>query len=562
MGIELEQTLTSDWGDITVHIVREGEQLIGQLLYSDDTIVYKQAKAWDEKQNPKGQIQGLKKQLIDIAKRDEKLHRILKLRQLRQQGSAFPNDFVPSDTVAAIQARHTQESDLPANQTVKVAGRLVSKRIMGKAAFAHIQDSGKQLQVYIARDNLADAADYKQFKQLDLGDIVAVEGVLFYTQKGELSVEVSAFALLVKALNPLPDKYHGLKDIEQRYRQRYVDLIANQKVRAVFETRAKIVQEIRTFFQNREYLEVETPMMQPLAGGAAAKPFATYHNALDMDLYLRIAPELYLKRLVVGGFNRVFEINRNFRNEGLSTRHNPEFTMLEFYQAYATFEHFMDLTEELLQQLAQRVLGQHKMMWQGIEIDWAQPFQRLRLEEAVVEAFPQLKDKARDESLLRTVLQQQNVSCPDNVGFGKLQVELFELAVEETLLQPTFITHYPAETSPLARRNDTDDALTDRFELFVGGREIANGFSELNDAEDQAERFKQQAADHASGDEEAMLYDRDYINALEYGLPPTAGEGIGIDRLVMLFTDSASIRDVILFPLMKPEQKNPNPNSN
>ena len=393
---------------------------------------------------------------------------------------------------------------------------------------------------------------YEAFKQWDLGDIIGAEGVLFKTKTGELSVKVKKIALLTKAIRPLPDKFHGLSDQETRYRQRYLDLIANDETRKTFLIRSQITDIIRRFLQERAFLEVETPMMQVLAGGAAAKPFVTHHHALDMPLFLRIAPELYLKRLVVGGFERVFEINRNFRNEGLSTQHNPEFTMLEFYQAYADYHDLMNLTEELLKKIANDILGTTLLTYQNIEIDFSRPFARINLIASILQFNPDIKiaDIATLDAALRTA-KKLEISVQESFGLGKVQLEIFEKTVEHRLVQPTFITEYPAEVSPLARRNDENTFITDRFELFIAGREIANGFSELNDPEDQAARFRQQMEVKAAGDEEAMPYDEDYIIALEHGMPPTAGEGIGIDRLVMLFTNSPSIRDVILFPHMR-----------
>jgi lysyl-tRNA synthetase class 2 len=436
---------------------------------------------------------------------------------------------------------------------VKVAGRMMLRRVMGKASFATLQDMSGRIQVYLRNEDLPEGA-YEAFKHWDLGDILAVEGYLFRTKTNELSIHASNIRLLTKALRPLPDKFHGVTDQETRYRQRYVDLIMNEQSRKVFQIRTRIVQGIRAFLNARGYMEVETPMLQVIPGGATAKPFITHHNALDMDMYLRIAPELYLKRLVVGGFEKVYEINRNFRNEGLSTRHNPEFTMIEFYEAYADYQDLMNLTEALLQQLAQDVLGSWKLNYQGHDIDFSQAFTRLSVLDSILHYNPKLKRE--DLSTLASatqVAESLGIAVDKSYGLGKVQIEIFEKTVEAKLLQPTFITEYPAEVSPLARRNDKDPFITDRFEFFVGGREVANGFSELNDAEDQAERFQAQVAAKEAGDEEAMFFDADYIRALEYGMPPTAGEGIGIDRLVMLFTDSASIRDVLLFPHMRPE---------
>jgi len=427
------------------------------------------------------------------------------------------------------------------------------KRVMGKASFATLQDMSGRIQLYITNDATGEAL-HAAFKHWDLGDIVGAEGSLFKTRTGELSVKVTTLRLLCKALRPLPEKFHGLADQEQKYRQRHLDLITNPQALRVFRTRSAIIQAIREFFVARGYLEVETPMMQPIPGGAAARPFVTHHNALDMPLFLRIAPELYLKRLVVGGIEKVFEINRNFRNEGMSTRHNPEFTMLEFYEAYQDYHYLMDLTEELFRGLAGKVLGATTLTYQGHAIDLGKPFDRLTMAEAIARYNPQYKlQELADTAMLRKALTQFKVEVFRTDGLGLLQLKLFEQTTEDKLIQPTFIYAHPTDVSPLARSNDMNPAITDRFELFITGRELANGFSELNDPEDQAARFQQQAQAKEAGDEEAMYYDADYVRALEYGLPPAAGEGIGIDRLVMLFTDSASIRDVILFPQMRPE---------
>lgn len=479
-----------------------------------------------------------------------------KLKKIRAHGNAFPNDFRRDASAGVLQADY---SDKPSDYfdehplRVVVAGRVMAKRVMGKASFLSILDDTGRIQLYVARDALGEAG-YDDFKTWDLGDIVGGEGRLFKTQKGELSVKIEALRLLTKALRPLPDKFHGMHDTEQRYRQRYVDLIMNEPVRDTFRKRTQIIQFIRQYLNAKDFLEVETPMMHVIPGGASAKPFTTFHNALDMDLYLRIAPELYLKRLVVGGFERVYEINRNFRNEGLSTRHNPEFTMIEFYQAYADYIDLMDMTEDLLRQLAAEVCGSTTITYQGTEFDLAQPFARLSVVDAILAHNPSLtRDDLGSIERARTVAEGLGISIKDSYGLGKIQIEIFEETVEHKLIQPTFITEYPAEISPLARRNDANPFVTDRFEFFVGGRELANGFSELNDAEDQAERFMAQVAEKDAGDDEAMHFDADYIRALEHGLPPTAGEGIGIDRLVMLLTDSPSIRDVLLFPHMRPE---------
>ncbi|MEO5764837.1 MAG: lysine--tRNA ligase [Casimicrobiaceae bacterium] len=479
-----------------------------------------------------------------------------KLAALRERGAAYPNDFRRDALAAALHAAHDgtpNESLEPLVLRAAVAGRMVLKRVMGKACFATLQDMSGRIQLYVTLDGVgSDTLD--AFKHWDLGDIVGATGTLFKTRTGELSVKCDAVRLLAKALRPLPEKFHGLADQEQRYRQRHVDLITNPASRDVFVKRSLIVQAIREFFVGRGYLEVETPMMHPIPGGAAARPFRTHHNALDMELYLRIAPELYLKRLVVGGLEKVFEINRNFRNEGISTRHNPEFTMLEFYEAYRDYQYLMDLTEELIRGLASKVLGTMAVSYQGQSIDLAARFERLTMAEAIHKYHPQvpLHELGRAE-YLREALAAQHVEVLPTDGIGMLQLKLFEATTESRLVQPTFIVAHPTDVSPLARANDADPAVTDRFELFITGREIANGFSELNDPEDQAARFAAQAQAKEAGDEEAMFYDADYVRALEYGLPPTAGEGIGIDRLVMLLTDAPSIRDVILFPQLKPE---------
>jgi lysyl-tRNA synthetase, class II len=479
-----------------------------------------------------------------------------KLAEIREQGNAFPNDFRRNVVNAELQAEYenTSAEELKEQpRRVKIAGRLMTKRVMGKASFANIRDMSGDMQLYVKRDDLAEGV-YAQFKRWDLGDIIAAEGVMFRTQKGELSVLVDDIRLLTKSLRPLPEKFHGLSDQETRYRQRYVDLIMNQASRDTFIVRTKIIDGIRRFLMAKDYLEVETPMMQAIPGGATARPFTTYHNALDMDLFLRIAPELYLKRLVVGGFERVFEINRNFRNEGLSTRHNPEFTMVEFYQAYADFNDLMDLTEEMLRTVTQDVLGTSQVHYQGTDLDFSKSFHRMTVNESILHFNPDLKaEQLATIETASAVAKDLGIPLKDSYGLGKIQIEIFEKTVEHRLMEPTFITAYPTEVSPLARRNDNDPFITDRFEFFVGGREIANGFSELNDAEDQAERFQAQVAEKDAGDDEAMHFDADYIRALEYGMPPTAGEGIGIDRLVMLLTDAPSIRDVLLFPHMRPE---------
>lgn len=478
-----------------------------------------------------------------------------KLNELREKGNAYPNDFERDTVAAKIHAAYETktEPELEAEPIlVKVAGRIMTRRLMGKASFVHLQDMSGKIQLYVRQDAVSPEI-YEQFLQWDLGDIIGVEGNVFKTKTGELSVRVHKLRLLTKALRPLPDKYHGLSDQEMCYRQRYLDLLVNESTRHTFMVRSKIIIKIREFLTQRDYVEAETPMMQVMPGGAAARPFMTHHNALDMPLFLRIAPELYLKRLVVGGLERVFEINRNFRNEGLSTQHNPEFTMLEFYQAYANFHDLMDLSEELFKYLALEVLGSPVLQYQEHELDFGKPFARLNMLDSILQYNSTLKksDLTTIDAAKKTA-EKLDIPVKEGYGLGKIQLEIFEKTVEHRLLQPTFITDYPAEVSPLARRNDNDPFVTDRFELFIAGREIANGFSELNDADDQAERFRTQVAEKEAGDEEAMPYDEDYITALEHGMPPTAGEGIGIDRLVMLFTNSPSIRDVILFPHMRP----------
>jgi lysyl-tRNA synthetase class 2 len=480
-----------------------------------------------------------------------------KLAELRQQGNAFPNDFRRNVVAGELHAEYGEKDPAEVETRhvrVKVAGRMMTRRVMGKASFAHLQDMSGLIQVYVTRD-AAGEARYEDFKKWDIGDILGAEGTLFKTKTGELSVKVDDVRLLAKSLRPLPEKYHGLTDTETKYRQRYLDLIMSEVARNTFRTRTAMVRYIRGFLDERGFLEVETPMMQVIPGGAAARPFVTHHHALDMSLFLRVAPELYLKRLIVGGFEKVYEINRNFRNEGLSTRHNPEFTMLEFYQAYADYHDLMNLTEEMLRGLAQNVLGAETITYQGDQYDFSKRFRRMTIREAVLHFNPDIHEADLDSAeALRGIASRLQLPVKNTYGTGKLQLEIFEKTVESRLKDPTFITSYPTEVSPLARRNDKDPSITDRFELFVGGREIANGFSELNDAEDQAERFRKQVQEKEAGDEEAMHFDEDYIRALEHGMPPTAGEGIGIDRLVMLFTDSASIRDVLLFPHMRPEK--------
>jgi len=480
-----------------------------------------------------------------------------KLTELREKGAAFPNDFRRNTVAGELLAEYNEKTPEELEELgvrVCVAGRLMSRRVMGKASFAHLQDMSGRIQLFVQRDNLPEGV-YPEFKKAwDVGDILGAEGQVFKTRTGELSVRCDSIRLLTKSLRPLPEKYHGLTDQEQRYRQRYVDLIMNETTRETFRIRTRMVQYIRNFLNGRDFLEVETPMMQAVPGGAAARPFTTRHNALDMDLFLRIAPELYLKRLVVGGFEKVYEINRNFRNEGLSTRHNPEFTMLEFYEAYTDYQDLMNLTEEMLRGMAEEVLGTTTVQYQGESYDFGSPFARMTVKEAILKYMPDITEADLDDlGRARAVAEKLDIPLKDSYGLGKVQIEIFEKVAEHRLMNPTFITAYPTEVSPLARRNDDDPFVTDRFEFFVGGREIANGFSELNDAEDQAERFQKQLEERAAGDDEAMHFDADYVRALEHGLPPTAGEGIGIDRLVMLFTDSPSIRDVLLFPHMRAE---------
>jgi lysyl-tRNA synthetase, class II len=480
-----------------------------------------------------------------------------KLARWRATGRAYPNDF-RRDAMAAALHERCRDLDKPALEAealpAAVAGRVMLRRVMGKASFITLQDDSGQIQCYVRGDDVGDAA-YAQFNDLwDIGDIVGVRGTLMRTNKGELTVQASHIELLAKDLRPLPEKYHGLADQEIKYRQRYLDLIMNPESRRVFEMRSRVVSYVRRFFSDQGFMEVETPMMHPIPGGAAARPFVTHHNALDLELYLRVAPELYLKRLTVGGFERVFEINRNFRNEGLSTRHNPEFTMLEFYWAYASFEDLITLTEDLLRGLARDLLQTTEVSYQGRLLALGQPAERMTMAESIVRHTSLSAEEVKDRARLTNFLAGLGVLVEQGWGLGRLQAEVFDACVESKLQQPTFITHYPAEISPLSRRNDADPELADRFELFIAGREIANGFSELNDPEDQADRFRQQAELKSGGDLEAMHFDEDYIRALEYGLPPTAGEGIGIDRLIMLLTDVPSIRDVLLFPLMRPNR--------
>jgi len=439
------------------------------------------------------------------------------------------------------------------DQEVTIAGRIMTRRLMGKASFLTLQDVGGRIQVYV-KGELLEEGDYEAFKKWDIGDIIGVTGKVFKTNKGELSVRASKIKLLTKSLRPLPDKWSGLADQEVKYRQRYVDLIVNQEARETFQARSKIVAAIRDFMNQSDFMEVETPMMHVIPGGATARPFVTHHNALDMPLFLRVAPELYLKRLVVGGFEKVYEINRSFRNEGLSTRHNPEFTMLEFYWAYADYNDLMNFTEAMFQYIIDEVYGDRKVTSQGVEYDFGQSFERITVLDSILKFNPDLtKEQLSDRETAAKIADNMGIKVESSYGLGKIQIEIFEKTVEHQLIQPTFITAYPVEVSPLSRRNDNDPFIADRFEFFVGGRELANGFSELNDPDDQASRFKDQVAAKDAGDAEAMHYDEDYVTALEYGLPPTAGEGIGIDRLVMLLADQASIKDVILFPHMRPQ---------
>ncbi len=476
-----------------------------------------------------------------------------KLARLRESGGAFPNDFRRDALAHDLHSTYGNRSDewLAAHPVrVHVAGRMMFKRVMGKASFAKLQDGSGQIQLYLQAQALGPR--YEEFKGWDVGDILGAQGVLMRTRTGELSVRLESARLLVKSLRPLPDKWHGLADTETRYRQRYVDLIVNETARRTFRTRTHVVRFLRNFLDALDYLEVETPMMQPIPGGAVARPFVTHHNALGQDMYLRIAPELYLKRLVVGGFERVYEINRNFRNEGLSTQHNPEFTMLELYQAYADCEDFMGLVERMMQGLVDAVTGSREILYQGRRLSFGAPFARLSVEQAILAGNPTLdRARLRDVAYLSEACARHDIMPGKEDGAGRLQIELFERTCEQRLEQPTFVHSYPAEVSPLARKRDADPFVTDRFEFFVDGRELANGFSELNDPEDQAERFRAQAARKKAGDEEAMFYDADYIRALEYGMPPAAGLGVGIDRLVMLLTDSPSIRDVLLFPQLR-----------
>lgn len=484
-----------------------------------------------------------------IAERREKLAAI------RKQGVAFPNDFKPKHRAAELLRLHGDQSNEelePLGIQVSVAGRLMLKRVMGKASFGTLQDASGRIQLFVTKDALGEEV-YDAFKGWDLGDILAAEGQLFKTKTGELSVRCASLRLLTKSLRPLPDKFHGMADQEQKYRQRYVDLITDEEARLRFAARSKAISSVRQFMIEHHFMEVETPMLHPIPGGANAKPFVTHHNALDQDMFLRIAPELYLKRLIVGGFERVFEINRSFRNEGISVRHNPEFTMMEFYAAYWNHHDLMDYTEQVLRHAARQATGSAVLTYGGKQVDLDKPFNRLTVRDSLVKFAGLTGDEADDATVLRAKLKAAGEEAPAHWKLPELQFGMFEAAVEEKLWDPTFIIDYPVEVSPLARASDTNPAITERFELFITGREYANGFSELNDAEDQAARFQSQAANKEAGDEEAMYYDADFIRALEYGMPPTGGCGIGLDRLMMLLTDSPSIRDVILFPSLRKE---------
>ncbi|CQD39852.1 lysine--tRNA ligase [Yersinia mollaretii] len=479
-----------------------------------------------------------------------------KLAVLREKGIAFPNDFRRehlSDQLHAEYGSKENEELEALNIEVTVAGRMMTRRIMGKASFVTLQDVGGRIQLYVSRDDLPEGVYNEEFKKWDLGDILGARGKLFKTKTGELSIHCNELRLLTKALRPLPDKFHGLADQETRYRQRYLDLIANDESRNTFKVRSQVMSGIRSFMVEKGFMEVETPMMQVIPGGASARPFVTHHNALDIDMYLRIAPELYLKRLVVGGFERVFEINRNFRNEGVSPRHNPEFTMMELYMAYADYKDLIVLTEELFRTLTENILGSSVVQYGEQTFDFGKPFAKLTMKEAICKYRPETNVADLDDmDKALAIAESLGIKVEKSWGLGRVQCEIFEETAESHLIQPTFITEYPAEVSPLARRNDDNPFITDRFEFFIGGREIGNGFSELNDAEDQAQRFADQVSAKEAGDDEAMFYDEDYVTALEHGLPPTAGLGIGIDRMVMLFTNSHTIRDVILFPAMRP----------
>lgn len=477
------------------------------------------------------------------------------LKELRKTGNAYTNQFKRDSLALDLHAQYENKSkeELEGESIkVAVAGRMMSRRIMGKASFAHIQDMSGKIQLYVRRDDLADGVYNDGFKKWDIGDIIGATGTIMKTNKGELSIRVDSIELLTKSLQPLPEKFHGLTDQEIRYRQRYVDLIMNEETRNTFKIRSRVIEFLRSYLKNENYTEVETPMMHVIPGGATARPFTTHHNSLDMELFLRIAPELYLKRLVVGGFEKVFEINRSFRNEGLSPRHNPEFTMLEFYQAYSDYEDLMDLTEDMMRKLTSNLFDSNQVSYQDETYDLEKPFDRITVFESILKHNKAINDSdLQSLEKIRNVAEKLEIPFEENYGLGKIQIEIFEKTVESKLLSPTFITQFPTEVSPLARKNSDDPFVTDRFEFFIAGREIANGFSELNDPEEQAERFNKQVEEKKAGDAEAMYFDDDYIKALEYGMPPTAGEGIGIDRLVMFLTNSPSIRDVILFPHMR-----------
>ena len=477
------------------------------------------------------------------------------LKELKKTGNAYTNQFKRDSLALDLHAQYKNKSkeELEGESIkVAVAGRMMSRRVMGKASFAHIQDMSGKIQLYVRRDDLVDGVYNDGFKKWDIGDIIGATGTIMKTNKGELSIHVDSIELLTKSLQPLPEKFHGLTDQEIRYRQRYVDLIMNEETRNTFKIRSRVIEFLRSYLKNENYTEVETPMMHVIPGGATARPFTTHHNSLDMELFLRIAPELYLKRLVVGGFEKVFEINRSFRNEGLSPRHNPEFTMLEFYQAYSDYEDLMDLTEDMMRKLTSNLFDSNQVSYQDETYDLEKPFNRMTVLESILKHNKAINDSdLQSLEKIRNVAEKLEIPFEENYGLGKIQIEIFEKTVESKLLSPTFITQFPTEVSPLARKNSDDPFVTDRFEFFIAGREIANGFSELNDPEEQAERFNKQVEEKKAGDAEAMYFDDDYIKALEYGMPPTAGEGIGIDRLVMFLTNSPSIRDVILFPHMR-----------
>ena len=483
--------------------------------------------------------------------------RLQKLKTLKEEGiNPYPNDFRPNTLTDEFVERFggiDTEELKECSEEFALAGRIVSKRVMGKASFVHIQDRKGKIQSYVNRDDVGQES-YDRFKKFDIGDFIGIKGRPFRTKTNELSIKATSIELVTKSLRPLPEKWHGLTDVETRYRQRYVDLIVNPGVKEIFKKRSRIIQLIREYFIERDYLEVETPMMQPIPGGATAKPFTTHHNALGMDLYLRIAPELYLKRLVVGGIERVFEVNRNFRNEGISPQHNPEFTMLEFYQAYSTYEDLMDLIEDMVSKVAKDINGASSVNYQGQGIDLSSPWERLTVTEAIIKYSDADESVVSDKVKAFEYAKKIGIKPEERWGLGKIVTEIFDKVAESKLIQPTFITEYPTEVSPLSRKNDENPDIVDRFELFICGREMANAFSELNDPIDQRARFEAQVAEKAAGDEEAHFMDDDYIRALEHGMPPTAGAGIGIDRLVMLLTDSASIRDVLFFPHMRPEE--------